>query len=75
MKNDESIREARAEMEAAKKQSERQFSGEQRLPRRFRIYDKIKENVSLKTVDTVIAVTALAIVALLIYGILTGKRG
>lgn len=75
MKNEKNIREARAEMEAAKNQSERQFSGEQRLPRRFRIYDKIKENVSLKTVDTVIAVTALAIVALLIYGILTGKRG
>ena len=75
MKNEKNIREARAEMEAAKNQSERQFSGEQRLPRRFRVYDKIKENVSLKTVDTVIAVTALAIVALLIYGILTGKRG
>ncbi|MBO7663924.1 MAG: hypothetical protein J6U01_11190 [Clostridia bacterium] len=75
MKNEDSIREARAEMEAAKNQSERQFSGEQKLPRRFRIYDKIKDNVSLKTVDTVIAVTALAIVALLIYGILTGNRG
>ena len=66
------IRQARAEMEQAKAASERSF-GEQKLPRRFRLYDKIKENVSLRTVDTVIAVTALLIIALLIYGIATGK--
>ena len=65
------IRQARAEMEQAKAASERSF-GEQKLPRRFRLYDKIKENVSLRTVDTVIAVTALLIIALLIYGIVTG---
>ncbi len=65
------IRQARAEMEQAKAASERSF-GEQKLPRRFRLYDKIKENVSLRTVDTVIAVTALLIIALLIYGIATG---
>ena len=65
------IRQARAEMEQAKAASERSF-GEQKLPRRFRLYDKIKENVSLRTVDTVIAVTALLIVVLLIYGIATG---
>ena len=65
------IRQARAEMEQAKAASERTF-GEQKLPRRFRLYDKIKENVSLRTVDTVIAVTALLIIALLIYGIATG---
>ncbi len=58
-------------MEQAKAASERSF-GEQKLPRRFRLYDKIKENVSLRTVDTVIAVTALLIIALLIYGIATG---
>lgn len=61
-------------MDAAKAQSERQFSKEQKLPRRFKLYDKIKENVSLRTVDTVIAVTALLIVVLLVYGILTGNR-
>lgn len=66
------IRQARAEMEQAKATSERSF-GEQKIPRRFWLYDKIKENVSLRTVDTVIAVTALLIIALLIYGIATGK--
>ena len=65
------IRHARAEMEQAKAATERSF-GAQKLPRRFRLYDKIKENVSLRTVDTVIAVTALLIIALLIYGIATG---
>lgn len=65
------IRQARAEMEQAKATSERSF-GEQKIPRRFRLYDKIKGNVSLRTVDTVIAVTALLIIALLIYGIATG---
>ena len=65
------IRQARAEMEQAKAASERSF-GEQKLPRRFQLYDKIKENVSLRTVDTVITVTALLIIALLIYGIATG---
>ena len=70
-RNDREIRQVRAEMEQAKAASERSF-GEQKLPRRFRLYDKIKENVSLRTVDTVIAVTALLIIALLIYGIATG---
>jgi hypothetical protein len=65
-----SIRETRAEMDQAKARSEKNF-GEQRLPRRYRLYDKIKEHVSLRTVDTVIIVTALLIVAALVYGILT----
>ncbi len=74
MKNDQEIRAARAEMEAAKTQSERTFSEKPGTPRRYRIYDKIRERVSLRTVDLVIAVTALLIVGLLIYGILTGNR-
>ena len=71
--NDTEARIARARMESAKAQSERTFSGEQKLPRRFKIYDRIKENVSLRTIDTVIIVTALLIIALLIYGIVTGE--
>ena len=47
----------------------------QRLPRRYRLYDKIKDHVSLRTVDTVIVVTALAIVALLVIGIATAGKG
>ena len=59
MKDDSSIREARAEMDAAKAQSERTFSDTAGMPRRYRLYDKLKDHVSLKTVDTVIIVTAL----------------
>ena len=57
-------------MDQAKARSEQRFS-EQKLPRRYRLYDKIKENVSLRTVDTVIVVTALLIIAALVYGIIT----
>ena len=63
---------ARAEMEAAKAQSEKRLSSDA-MPRRYRLYDKIKANVSLKTVDAVIIITALLIVALLIYGIATAQ--
>ena len=73
MKDDKEIRNSRAVLEAAKRQAEKSASAEQKLPRRFRLYDKIKENVSLRTVDLVIAVTAILIVGLLIYGIATGK--
>ena len=58
-------------MEEAKVQSEKISSSGQRLPRRYRLYDKIKDHVSLRTVDTVIVVTAILIVGLLVYGILT----
>ncbi len=68
--NERNIRETRAEMDQAKARSEQRF-GEQKLPRRYRLYDKIKENVSLRTVDTVIVVTALLIIAALVYGIIT----
>ena len=73
MKNDTSNREARARMDAAKAQSERTFSTEQRLPRRYKLYDKIKDHVSLRTVDTVIIVVAALIIILLVVGIMTGK--
>ena len=45
----------------------------QRLPRRYRLYDKIKDHVSLRTVDAVIVITALMIVGFLIYGIMTAS--
>lgn len=48
-------------------------SGEQRLPRRYRLYDKIKDRVSLRTVDTVIIVTAVLITGFLVYGIINAK--
>ncbi len=73
MKDQSSIRQIRAEMDAAKAQSEKTFSEKLGMPRRYRLYDKLKEHVSLRTVDTVIIVTAALIVILLIYGIATGK--
>ncbi len=70
MGNQTDARQARAEMEAAKAQSEKKFS-DNALPRRYRIYDKIKNHVSLRTIDLVIAVTSLLIIGFLVYGILT----
>ncbi len=70
MKEQENRLSARAEMEAAKAESEKKFS-DQSLPRRYRLYDKIKDHVSLRTVDIVIVITALLIVGFLIYGIMT----
>lgn len=72
MKEQENGLSARAEMEAAKAESEKKFS-DQTLPRRYRLYDKIKDHVSLRTVDAVIVITALLIVGFLIYGIMTAS--
>ncbi len=72
MKEQENGLSARMEMEAAKTESEKKFSSNT-LPRRYRLYDKIKDHVSLRTVDTVIVITALLIVGFLIYGIVTAS--
>ena len=60
-------------MEQAKERSEKDFGTDQKLPRRYRLYDKIKDNVSLRTVDAVIIGVSALIVILLIVGIATGK--
>ncbi len=75
MNDDKSVRNARAEMEVAKKQSEKTFSAEPKLPRRYKLYDRISDHVSLRTIDIVIGVTAILILGLLAYGILTGNPG
>lgn len=62
-------RQARAQMETAKAEVEKKA---QQLPRRFGIYEKIKQNVSLRTIDTIIIATSVLIVVLLVVGILTG---
>ena len=72
MKDERDIRAARASMEQEKARSEKNFGTEQKLPRRYRLYDKIKENVSLRTVDTVIVAVSVLIIVLLIVGIVTG---
>ena len=71
MNDEKSIRNNRAEMEAAKQQSEKTFSTGPKRPARYKLYDRIKDHVSLRTVDTVIIITALLIVGLLVYGIAT----
>lgn len=73
MNDEKSVRNTRAEMEVAKQQSEKTFSAGPKQPRRYKLYDKIKDHVSLRTVDTVIVITAALIIGLLVYGILTGK--
>lgn len=72
MKNETDIRAARAEMEDAKARAERK-PADPSMPRRYKLYDKIKDRVSLRTIDTIIVVTALLIVGLLIYGIATAN--
>ena len=73
MSEEKGVRNTRAEMEAAKQQSEKTFSAGPRLPRRYKLSDKIKDHVSLRTVDTVIIVVAALIIILLVVGIMTGK--
>ena len=63
-------RQARAQMETAKAEVEKKT---QQLPRRFGIYEKIKDHVSLRTIDTIIIATSVLIVVLLVVGILTGN--
>ena len=74
MKDDNGIRNARAEMEEAKRQSERSFSAGPKRPGRYKLYDRIKDRVSVRTVDIVIVTTAALIVVLLVIGIITGGQ-
>ena len=74
MNDEKSVRKARAEMEEARRQTEGLSETGERLPRRYKLYDKIKDKVSLRTVDTVIIITAGLIVVLLIVGMVTGRH-
>ena len=73
MNDERSVRNTRAEMEVAKQQSEKTFATGPKQPRRYKLYDRIKDHVSLRTVDTVIIITAALIIGLLVVGIMTGK--
>ena len=72
MKKDNIERKARVQMEQAKAQSEKTFGEKNVGPRRYKLYDKIKENVSLRTIDAIIIGTSVLIIGLLIVGIVTG---
>ena len=65
MNDERSVRNTRAEMEVAKQQSEKSFPTGPKQPRRYKLYDKIKDHVSLRTVDLVIIITSVALVAAL----------
>ena len=65
-------RQARARMEAAERQSERQFSADPTRPRRYRIYDRIAKNIPLTAMNVIIGATALLLVIALVIGIATG---
>ena len=73
MNDEKNVRNTRAEMEVAKRQSEKTFANEPKQPGRYKLYDRIKDHVSLRTMDTVIIITAGLVIALLVYGIITGK--
>ena len=47
--------------------------GQSSSPRRYRLYDKFADHVSVRTLDMVILITAVLIIGLLIYGIVTGS--
>ncbi len=74
MSDDKNVRNTRAEMEIAKRKSEKTFSTDPQMPRRYKLYDKLKDKVSLRTVDLIIIITVALIVALLVIGIVTGNR-
>ncbi len=72
-----SDRAARARMEQAESASRRQREAAETAasgrPRRYKLYDRIRDKVSLTAINIVITVTAVALVALLVYGIATGN--
>ena len=66
-------RQARAQMEAAERQSERQFSADPARPRRYKLYDRIANRVSVTTMNVIIGATVILLIAALVVGILTGN--
>ena len=73
-------RAAREAMEQAANRSRRTFgegdadgNAKPKRPQRYKLYDRIADKVSLNAINAIIAVTALLLVAVLIYGIATGN--
>jgi len=66
-------RQARARMEAAERQSERQFSPDPTRPRRYKLYDRIASRVSVNTMNVIIGATVLLLVLAIIIGVATGN--
>lgn len=73
-------RAAREAMEQAASRSRRTFgegdangAPKPAGPRRYKLYDRIAGRVSLNAINLIITVTALLLIAVLIYGIATGS--
>ena len=71
MSDEKDVRNTRAEMEIAKRQSEKTFQAGPKQPGRYKLYDRIKDHVSLRTVDLVIIITSVLLIGLLVIGIIT----
>ena len=72
-------RQARARMEqaeqAARREAEPQTDGDGKpRPRRYKLYDRIADRVSLSAVNGIIVAVSLLLVIALVYGIATGSR-
>lgn len=72
--------EERLEMEEAAKASEKKFPATnkdenpaRKLPRRYKLYDKIKDHVTVQMIDVIIAATVILIVAAIALGMITGR--
>ena len=66
-------RQARARMEAAENQSERQFSADPSRPRRYKLYDRIAGRVSVGAMNVVIVTVVVLLVAAIVVGVVTGN--
>lgn len=72
-------RDARAQMEEAEKLNTRGAASAPEVdsegkprPKRYKLYDRIAANVSVNTMNIIITVTVVLLVAALVYGIITG---
>lgn len=73
-------RSERLELEEAAKASEKQFGQTdaegkpvQKLPKRYKLYDKIAKHLTLRMIDTIIVVTVILIIAAIVLGMITGR--
>ena len=66
-------RAARARMEQAEKAASARQEVLPRRPRRYKLYDRIKDKVSVTTMNVIIGATVLLLVLALVIGIATGN--
>ena len=72
-------RQARARMEAAERAARRESgtdaagNPQPRRPQRYKLYDRIKDKVSVTTMNVIIGATVILLIAALVIGIATGN--